>query len=50
MALGLAKAGYYGGDPAQVLGARVDHVLSCIAFERFRSEYQDVEYELNRDT
>ncbi len=49
VALRLAKAGYYGGDPGAVLAGRVDHILALIEFERFTIEYQDVEYELNKN-
>ncbi|MGO8695999.1 MAG: hypothetical protein ACLQMF_20235 [Rectinemataceae bacterium] len=48
IALRLAKAGYYGGDPERALEARVDHVLAAIEFERFVADYELVNYELNK--
>lgn len=50
MALRLAHEGYYGGDPDKVLSARVDHVLAAIEYEKFRSDYQEIEYELNKNS
>ncbi len=49
MALRLASAGYYGGDPAQVLKARADHVLAAIQYEKMKGEYEDVYMELNKE-
>ena len=48
VAMRLAKSGYYGGDPAKVLQARVDHVITTAEYEKFLSEYEEVFYELNR--
>lgn len=48
MALRLAKAGYYGGDPGRVKMAPVDDVLNALAYESFVGEYEAVEYELNK--
>lgn len=48
LAMRVAKAGYYGGDPSRVLDARVDHVMAILEYERFTNEYQEVEYELNK--
>ena len=48
VALRLAKAGYYGGDPGRVKDAPVDDVLNAFAYEGFVSDYESVEYELNR--
>ena len=48
MALRLARAGYYGGDVGRVKAAPVDDVLNALAYEGFVSEYESVEYELNR--
>jgi len=48
MAFNLARSGYFGGDPEKVLAARVDLVLAAHEYEQFRSEYESVEYELNK--
>jgi hypothetical protein len=48
VALRLAKAGYYGGDPAAVLEARVDLVLAALQYEAFTDEYERSAMELNR--
>lgn len=48
MALRLAKAGYYGGDPGKVKTASVVDVLNALSFEAFTSDYSEVEYELNK--
>lgn len=48
MALRLAKAGYYGGDPGAVKRGAVDDVLNALAYESFVSDYEMVEYEINK--
>jgi hypothetical protein len=48
IALRLAKAGYFCGDPAWVLDARVDHVLAAFEYENFQADYELVSYELNK--
>lgn len=48
MALRLAKAGYYGGDPGKVLAAPVDLVLGALHYERFLDEYQEAALNLSR--
>ena len=49
IAFKLAKAGYWAGDPEKVLSARVDIVLDALAFETFQSDYESVEWELNKN-
>ena len=48
VALRIAKAGYYSGDPQKVLEARVDYVLSILEYESFNSDYERVYTELNK--
>ena len=48
MALRLARAGYYGGDPGRVKAAPVGDVLNALAYEGFADLYSEVEYELNK--
>lgn len=38
MAMRLAKAGYYGGNPEQILKAPVDVVLDMLDYEKFESD------------
>lgn len=49
IALSVAKAGYYGGDPEQVLNGRVDMVLHSYYFEDFCNKLQYADFELNKD-
>lgn len=49
IALRIAKAGYYGGDPEKVLKARVDMVIQVMDFEDFGSDYLNVYYEINKN-
>lgn len=48
IAMRLAKAGYYAGDPALVMAGRVDHVMALLEYEKFNADYSDAEYELNK--
>jgi len=48
IALRLAKAGYYGGDPGAIKRAPVDDVLNVLSYDVFLSEYDSVEYEINK--
>ena len=48
VALKVAKAGYYNGDPDKVLQSRVDHVLMILDYEKFSYDYQDVYDEINK--
>lgn len=47
-ALKVAKCGYYGGDLAAALHARVDHVVAVLRYETFLSEYETAYRNLNR--
>ena len=46
----VARAGYYGGDPARVLSARVDLVLAVAEYDLFVSDYERAFMELNRES
>lgn len=35
----LAKAGYYSGDPEQVLNAPVGMVMAALEYEKFQADY-----------
>lgn len=41
--IGLASKGYGGGDPDQVGRMAVETVVDILAFERFRSQYQETQ-------
>lgn len=49
-AIRLAKAGYFGGDPQNVLTARVSIVQGVIEYETFESDYQAEYLALNKQT
>lgn len=48
VALRLAKAGYWNGDPAAVLDARVDLVLEALDYEKFTADFESVYLEMNK--
>lgn len=45
--LKVAKAGYYGGNPAFVRQAPVDDVLSILDYEHFLDVYDYTEFKIN---
>lgn len=49
VALKIAKSGYYNGDPANVLNAQVDHVLSVLEYEAFNTDFEKVYIEMNKE-
>lgn len=49
MALRLAKAGYWGGDPGAVKRAPVDEVVAAYQWETFTMDYERAFVELNRE-
>lgn len=49
MAVKLAKAGYWGGDPGAVKRAPIDEVLAAYDYEDFCSEYEAADYQLQKD-
>lgn len=48
MALRLAKAGYWNGEPSRILAAPADEVVAAIQYENFCSDYERATYDLNR--
>lgn len=48
IALRLAKAGWFNGDPSAVLEAPASAVLDALEYERFHAELEDAMYELNK--
>lgn len=48
VAVRLAKAGYFGGDPEQVMNAPVDVVQSILDYEGFESAYEEEYIALNK--
>jgi hypothetical protein len=48
IALKLAKAGYFGGDPSAVLQGDVSMVLAAFEYEVFQGDYEDIYYEINK--
>lgn len=49
VALRVAKAGYYGGDPERVLAARVDLVIAALEYEVFTSDYEREYIRINKE-
>jgi hypothetical protein len=47
--LKLARAGYGGGDPEEILGMKADMVLAMLQWEQFNSDYEKKYYELNKE-
>jgi hypothetical protein len=50
VAMKLAEAGYYGGDPEKVMQAPVNIVLGIISFRRFQMEWDSVYHALNDES
>ena len=48
IALRLAKAGYWNGDPSRVLKAPAGEVLAAVQYENFCGEYERAIVELNK--
>lgn len=48
IALTLAKAGYYQGDPEKILNARIDLVLQTYNYEMFTRDLETTFSELNK--
>lgn len=49
IALRLAKAGWWQGDPGRTLKAPADEVMAAIQYENFLSEYEQVSLEINKE-
>lgn len=50
ISLKVAKAGYYGGNPAFVRQAPIDDVISILDYENFLGEYEFTEFKMNEKT
>lgn len=48
VALRLAKSGWCGGNPEEVLKLRADLVMAAVQYESFRIDYEKTYYELNK--
>lgn len=48
IALRLAKEGYAGGDPRQILEMPTDLVLTMLEHVQFQSDYETTIFELNK--
>lgn len=49
IAVTLAKAGFFGGNPHQVYQTPVDIVFDAYHYEMFTREYESTHYELNKN-
>lgn len=49
IAMRLAKAGYYGGNPQAVLQAPVTVVIGMLEYEGFNDEYENAYMALNKE-
>jgi hypothetical protein len=49
LALKLARAGYWQGDPGRIMQAPSDEVLAALQYEEFVAEYESATIELNRE-
>ena len=47
LAIRLAKAGYFGGNPEAVMNGRVDIVEDVLAYEKFELDYEKAYIALN---
>lgn len=48
-AIGIAKKGYYCGNPENVLNAPVSMILSILNYETFENDYKQTYAELNKN-
>ena len=48
VALRLAKAGLWGGDPEKILKAPAEMVMAALHYEVFTADYERAVYDLNR--
>lgn len=48
IALRLAKAQWWQGDPGRILKSPADEVMAAIQYENFLADYERMTYELNR--
>ncbi len=49
VALRLASAGWWDGDPEKVLKAPADLVMGALEYEAFRADYEKAYIELNKE-
>lgn len=49
MALKLAKAGWWQGDPGKILRAPADEVIGALSYEAFLSDYEQAVYDLSKE-
>lgn len=49
VALRLAKAGYYDGDPEKALNASADMVMAVVQYESFVNDYERTVVDMNRE-
>lgn len=49
IALRVAREGYFGGNPRNVLNARVDDVIAVMQYEIFNMAFEAAFVELNRE-
>ena len=49
VAFRLASGGWWGGDPEKVLQAPVEQVMIALQYEKYKSDYEAVYVELNRE-
>lgn len=50
IAVRLAKAGYYGGDPDAIMKAPAITVLRVIQYEEFERDYTEAARQLNKES
>lgn len=48
IALRLAKAGYWQGDPGKILRAPADEVFAAVQYEGFCDDYERAIFEMNK--
>lgn len=49
IALKLAKAGWWGGDPGKIMRAPSSEVLAVVEYQAFVSDYEQASLELNKE-
>jgi len=48
IALRLAKAGWWGGDPGRILEAPMDEVMAVAQYDQFLNDYESTVIEINK--
>lgn len=49
IALKLAKAGWWQGDPGRIMNAPANEVMAAAQYENFVSEYERATFDLNKE-